>query len=97
MATMAIRISACPCDSPFFLVVLADADFVIVFLRSPDIIDTPLTVVYLVNLSMNDNTIIPIVHGLRNFEKSGYERSVQDTAKPRGCVPGGASCAVIVI
>ena len=29
MATMAIRISACPCDSPFFLVVLADADFVI--------------------------------------------------------------------
>ena len=51
----------------------------------------------LVNLSMNDNTIILIVHGLRKFEKSRYERSVLDTAKPRGCVPGGASCAVIVI
>ena len=46
MATMAIRILACPCDSPFFVVVLAVADFVIVFLRSPDIIGTPLTVVY---------------------------------------------------
>ena len=42
MATMAIRISACPCDNTFFVVVLAVADFVIVFLRSPDIIDTPL-------------------------------------------------------
>ena len=51
----------------------------------------------LVNLSMNDNTIILIVHGLRKFEKSRYERSVLDTAKPRGCVPGEASCAVIVI
>ena len=46
---------------------------------------------------MNDNTIILIVHGLRKFEKSRYERSVLDTAKPRGCVPGEASCAVIVI
>ena len=71
MATMAIRISAYPCDSPFFVVVLAAADFVIVFLRSSDIIDTPLTVVYWVNLSMNDNTIILIVHGLIKFEKSG--------------------------
>ena len=51
----------------------------------------------LINLSMNDNTIILIVHGLRKFEKSRYERSVLDTAKPRGCVSGGASCAVIVI
>ena len=32
MATMAIRILACPCDSPFFVVVLAVADFVICLL-----------------------------------------------------------------
>ena len=51
----------------------------------------------MVNLSMNDNTVILIVHGLRKFEKSRYERSALDTAKPRGCVPGEASCAVIVI
>ena len=78
MATMAIRISACPCDSLFLVAALdfSVVGFAIVFLCSPDIIDTPLTVAYLVNLSMNDNTIIPIVHGLIKFEKSGYERSV---------------------
>ena len=96
MATMAIRISACPCDSPFFVVVLAVADFVIVFLRSRHNRHS-FNILELVNLSMNDNTIILIVHGLRKFEKSRYERSVLDTAKPRGCVPGEASCAVIVI
>lgn len=48
MATMAIRISACPCDSLFLVAALdfSVVGFAIVFLRSPDIIDTPLTVVY---------------------------------------------------